>query len=305
MSVVGRELLTADQVRNPPKAQPPFGPVYKVVRSTLAVVLLVATWLKGWSPSEARVPGVWNLAGSSFLAGLQLAVAAWLLSGLAETWSRRAAVLLMAVFALVAGWRFLEGKGDCGCFGAVRVPPALTFAFDLGSLVALLWLGRVRIPIQDADGRLRSPSGARAGFVIGICFASWLLVTARLAVARHKADSIVVLEPSSWNGKPFPVLAYIGEQAGGDLSAGKRTVILFDRRCEACRTYLDRISREWDSPEATITRLIDLAPNGDATDGFSPPFAEVPLRPGVLCAADVPLKVSLSNGIVVAVIHPK
>jgi hypothetical protein len=139
---------------------------------------------------------------------------------------------------------------------------------------------------------------------LGAVFVAVALTALRFAGVHGTTERVVVLDPASWRGKPFPMLAYVDARAVGDLATGNRTVILFNGRCEACGTYLARISREKSSSEAAVTRLMDVAPIGRRGRTVSfPPFLEVPLMPGNLYAVDVPLEVSLADGVVVGVRH--
>jgi hypothetical protein len=131
-----------------------------------------------------------KLAEALLIVGTELGVAVWLLSGIAEVWSRRAVMLLLMVFIVAAGQRLLTGNSDCGCFGAVHVPPALTLAFDLTSLAALYLLGRAEAaapnsrPNDDAASGHR-PNQIRAAVALGAFFVMFALTALRLGPAHE------------------------------------------------------------------------------------------------------------------------
>ena len=104
-----------------------------------------------------------------------------------------------------------------------------------------------------------------------------------------------------WQAQPFGNFFLVdGLEARADLSAGRRKVILFNRECDACTTYLSRLAASGapDSQAAPI-RLMDIAGVGPRKSGdFVPPFRETSLRPGVLYVTSVPVEVSLNDGIV-------
>ena len=81
--------------------------------------------------------GGWVIArlSAEVLAGIALLVPAF------TPWSRPAAALLFAAFALINLVAALAGRGDCGCFG-FPVHPLITGALD-AVLAAALWRGRV------------------------------------------------------------------------------------------------------------------------------------------------------------------
>ena len=81
--------------------------------------------------------GGWVIARLSgeLLAGIALLVPAF------TPWSRPAAALLFAIFAIINLVGALAGREDCGCFG-FPVHPLITGAVD-AILAAALWRGRV------------------------------------------------------------------------------------------------------------------------------------------------------------------
>jgi hypothetical protein len=290
---------------------------YTLARVTLAVVLLVA------ATSKAMVLGVPGNAPASavlrLLAVLELCVewfmAAWLLSGVAPVWARRAAMSLLLLFVAVIAWRLAAGERDCHCFGALRVPPMVTLAFDLITLAALYGFGRGALeprPQRDPD------AGATAGqpfLSLRLSFAvmAATVVPTSVVVAERKLPALgaafgraVPLDPQSWPGRRLPLLEYVESRDRADLITGEHTLIFVSRDCDTCKRYLAKRAEALasDPGAAGAVRLIDLASVTEPGD-LSTPFAQVHLNRPVALLAAVPLEVTLQNGIVAAVRHPE
>jgi hypothetical protein len=308
MNTPGTEIIEVDQARSAAARELLIGFADKVLRYTLGLVLLGAVGLKVLLLIRAPDPNAVRLSEARLSLGTELGVALWLLSGVAEVWSRRAVMLLLIVFMVAAAKRLLEGHSDCGCFGAVRVPPAITLAFDLTSVVALISLERSkgrRVPERRA--RFETLGWMSLAVAMSVLLVVIVLPAVRFAPTFGAPKSVVVLDPSSWAGKPFPMLKYIQGESGDDLAKGKFTVILFNHTCAPCRQYLTRISRGTPAVEATTIRLMDLAPAAPVAQELASlsPLREAPLKPGFLFSVDVPLEVSLDEGVVTCVRHPE
>src|SRR5437762_3369993 len=118
--------------------QPPRT-AYAVITTLFALLLLVAAGLKADAAlTEGQGPFQKELAA----AAAEAAIAVWLLSGVGRVWARRAAVVLLLAFVTLAGRRLVRGDADCGCFGRVRIHPALTLGVDLAALSSIWLLGR-------------------------------------------------------------------------------------------------------------------------------------------------------------------
>jgi len=73
---------------------------------------------------------------------VELAVGAWLVTGLWPRTARLVVGLLFGCFAAVSAFKAAAGHGSCGCFGEVRVSPWVTFTLDAAVVLAVLTFAR-------------------------------------------------------------------------------------------------------------------------------------------------------------------
>lgn len=291
---------------------------YTLLSSAFAIVLLVAAGLKAQAliaESSARPsPESWTDTARWAAIAAECLVATWLLSGIWKVWARRASLVLLTVLVSAAGWHLYRGDADCGCFGRVAVPPAWTTGLDSIALVSLWWFGRARRTGAPAEG---GPSGrrvrlaARVGIVAVLApcalIATVFAADARLASAPA-GQRIVVLDPQSWPGHPFPLMEFVDATARADLATARCTVVLYSRHCPKCREYLARVD-QGASPlgEPPPTFTVDLAPaaaRGEEQDVLRLRLRRLSLRGDLTLVADVPLEVMLRNGVVERVTRP-
>ncbi len=91
-----------------------------------ALVLLVASGLKVeqfFSQQPIHSATQWRRSLDLAPALMESLLAAWLLSGINARGARRAAIVFLAVFLLVALFHVLAGDQDCRCFGSLAVHP--------------------------------------------------------------------------------------------------------------------------------------------------------------------------------------
>ena len=291
---------------------------YTLAQGILSVVLLIAVALKA---TVLEAPG--NRPSQLVLRTLVILelltewfIAAWLMSGVAKLWSRRAAMLLLLLFVAVTSWRQAGGDPDCHCFGALRVPPLVTLSYDLITLFAFYSLGRAAVaqhPRVAKDGETTSSHSLRPLRVSFAVIVSILLPMSAFVAERRLFGSraafayIIPVDPQGWRGRQFPLLELVDRSERTNLTQGIRTVVLFRHDCETCTQYLAR--RAADAPPMrrstnADTRLIDVASTA-RSDGFSPPFPEARLRHPVVCLSRLPLEVVLKDGIVQSVKWPE
>jgi hypothetical protein len=298
-------------------ASPPGGTAYALASGLFAGLLLVAAGLK--ADLAFNDPIVRSRTGEfarHLLAALtEAGVAAWLLSGVAPAWARRAAIALLSVFVAVSGWHLLRGDVDCGCFGRVRVHPAWTVAIDAAALASVWFFGHgIFAPAVPAGVR---PYGSRPrGVRIFLAVLAGLGVpalTVLFAADPFKPQSetdgaidAVILDPRGWDGKPFPLL---GELAPSDpnVAKGKWVVILVNHACHKCEEYLAHADfealRQADGPGA-LPRSLGLIefrlPEGEEGVKVPGPVPVAPLRlrKGPPYLIDGPYEVYLNDGMV-------
>jgi hypothetical protein len=211
----------------------------------------------------------------------ELLLAALLLSGL---WPARTRKIAIGGFALAAAFAVGEGaagRHSCGCFGSVRVSPWVTAAFDLCAVAALVWCK----PKDPAAESVVPNSLARAAFAFGIVGAGvstaavWeihrpVFVTADLAATSSAdpfgaPDSLVVLEPSGWAGKPFALTKHL--DGGPQLANGRWIVLLVHHDCDHCIAAVPQYEAAMPLNGQTKLAIIEMPPYaGPGEEGFAP-----------------------------------
>jgi len=230
---------------------------FGTVRVALAGLLLVASVLKSeqlWSSS------LQPFASPTFaLILFEFAFAAWLLTGWLPRFTWWLAAACFAAFALVAGAKTLSGQRDCGCFGAVHLPPILALAIDLVALVAL---GLCRSSIVGPNSM--RPHFAGLVLLVGLPAVAQRWVSnesqlvqvapgVRVSAGVGIVDSIV--DPSQWTpGMPFALLPYI--DVGEELGAGDWTVVLMRPGCASCEALAQQLA----STPSPSTVTVSVAP---------------------------------------------
>jgi hypothetical protein len=128
------------------------------------------------------------------------------------------------------------------------------------------------------------------------------IVTVAQAGAARELRPVVIVDPAASQGQWFSLLDYVGDAERADLATGRRTVVLINRRCQTCTDYLNDLARRHDAgTRSDAVQVIDVSAEGEAPGAFEWPFRQVTLRRGVLYAVNVPLEVSLDNGVVKSV----
>jgi hypothetical protein len=169
----------------------------------------------------------------------------WLLPRL----SRPLALLMLAVFFPVLVGDMLLGASNCGCFGAVEVPPALTLVLDAGLFFGILLLG----------GKAKSLAMSRtlpvwpvlAAFVwvffsFGLGFGYDVLVKpkepapAQADAAEPSLPPYYLPDYSSWIGRRWSEidLAAFVKGAPDDLANGLQYLVFYRKDCEHCHELL-------------------------------------------------------------------
>ncbi len=193
--------------------------VGRVFPRLLALLLLVAAVAKAWPTS--RTSG--RLLAE---ASVEIALAAWLLSGVRRAWALGMALLLFIGFAAVSLAKIYQASRSCGCFGPVAVPPIYTFLMDIGIIASLAF---VIAPLKTNE-RFTPKQ-----FSISLSIAA--IGLAALFFARHKSApnvtpaSPTITQTSSSPEPPDAVAAAVSPTQWladlGPQHAGKTLRILF------------------------------------------------------------------------------
>ena len=221
---------------------------YDAVRIVLAIVLLAAAGLKAHQLATEPVVGSGLLHSRPLLIAaveFELFFGLWLLAGIRPAQTRFAALCCFTLFAGVALWKALSGEALCGCFGRVPVNPWYTFALDTFFVVALFYsrpsLGRV--PAETSVRiRIRTAGVVVVWLAVGIpATIAMGSISAMTLVASGELvgnGSLVVLEPETWVGKPFPLLRHI--DIGQLLAKGNWIVVLYHHDCSKCQKAIPK-----------------------------------------------------------------
>lgn len=237
-----------------------------LARYFCAVILIVAAALKSYQ--LISWPSTGWIFGWLALAGFELFLSSWLLSGAFQTICRRVALATFAAFGCYVFYLSVTGAQSCGCFGQARISPWFTLSLDVIA-VTLLWIWR---PANSLSPQFRLVSAA--ALPLAICAVSLVLAVtfqldATLADGADAGGSVVILEPETWVGRQFPLAEFI--DIGDSLLAGSWTVLLYHHDCAKC---LQAIS-DHTSPSKKIAP--DESEPRLATIEF-PPFAVSPFR---------------------------
>jgi len=112
-----------------------------LLRVLTPLLLMTAAGLKLLGLSGSPFPSEGWL-GHSWLqvtiAEWELLLGVWLLCSRMITLSWLAALVTFTGFAFVSAYRWINAAPDCGCFGAVAVPPLWTLLVDCIVLIALI-----------------------------------------------------------------------------------------------------------------------------------------------------------------------
>ena len=276
---------------------------YDAVSWVFACALLVAAALKALALySNPGSPSGWSAAVRILEAAVEWTLAIWILSGYAKAWARRAVLTSLAVFALVAGFRWFNGHEDCGCFGKLTVHPRWTFGFDALALILLLTLGKLR---AAGSGTSHTISRTALGIAIAIVVpALTILLTGPWANGASDSMPVVVLEPLKWRGQVFPLLNSLQSPAP-DLASGRWTVVLVDQNCHRCRDYVAATDFGSIAEAGRNVVLIDLATEVSSERIlFRVSIPVIRMKPKAAYVFDGPFLVSTSNGIVESVVKP-
>lgn len=272
---------------------------FSLVRSLLAVLLIVAAYLK----SDNLLAGSTTSWPEFGLVMFELCLAAVMLSSAPASVAWWLGTGCFTAFAIVAGYKTLAGYESCGCFGAVSTPPWIALIIDVLVLIALCAtrrstavneVGRSQAALLSWIPSLQTV-GMACVLLIGLK-SSWIIA------ADHGERSI---DPRQWQNARLPLLDSI--DIGQQLSKGEWLIVFHRSGCESCEQLIEKINLEhlihFKSAHAPIV-LVEIA-NSNVPDLNS--HSSVAANYGVLKGLrygwiPTPLLVALHDGFVVEVI---
>jgi len=249
---------------------PRFG--FAQFRFVIATILLLAAGLKAYQLATAPLPP--TAQGSFFTPLLELLSGRYLLMAvvvgellfalilivdLCRAWAWLFSLLGFSVFVLISMVKGIAGESDCQCWGTFAVNPYITMSFDL-VVVALLVVFRERItwafPSVDRK-KLVAVLIAWLVLVGPVLFAMLSLKQQPHATLGTEFVSVdgrvtVMLEPTMWGGKRFPLWDYVDDESRAMLEKGEWNIVIGRKQCEECKQLVEKLETQTAIPIAVL-----------------------------------------------------
>lgn len=291
----------------------PIGNRY--VELVLALVLLAAAILKThqlFSNPAATFPGtVHSKAVLICLIESELLLAIWLLIGGLDRSRLICTATCLCIFAAVATYEALHSARSCGCFGNVKVSPIITATFDISAVIAL-WLtraalSRVERPTETPPSRRRITIGASLALLgtVALWTANFVhhhpIGNRQLAIGNDQPQ-LIVLTPTDWLHKPFPLFDDIDNSA--PMRHGRWLILLYHHDCDSCVQAIPNYQR-LTTADPTQPRIAFIAMPPAASPAQDPVanssrYLHLLLKPTHEWFASTPVVAALSDGQVIA-----
>jgi hypothetical protein len=253
--------------------------LYEVVSRFLGLVLLLAGALKVQASTTGLVPETdfWSSRWFLIITSLaEMVFGTWLIVGILPWLSWW---LAMAIFGSFLGdnlTKALAGDVSCGCFGQFEVHPWVTFGFDLLAIFLLLIGTPVARPYSSGNYlRARLIMFASMCVIVGAgSFGIYHHFEPRPLTAEGSVDdeaAVIVLQPESWVGQRFPLLAHI--DIGSQLDRGNWILMFYRQNCPECKKAIARY----------VALAYELA---NRVDGMKVALVEVPTEQATLPAVN-------------------
>lgn len=241
-----------------------------LVRLLLAGLLLVTASLKVLSPAESATMAVaYNIPPllTAMVVQVELALGALLLFG---CWPKRvllAAAVMFALFGAFSTYRGFAGYESCGCFGSFQVNPWITTTLD-GVLLLLSAWAAWKSPAKCHHELKRFYRAGSVYAAMGLLAAVGMIVSAPSSLADAAfadANGLIVLEPETWIGKPFPLTSHLSPEV--PLHEGRWTILIHHHDCPHCQEAVPQYERLAVTENDRRIALVE-----------TPPYDEMPLR---------------------------
>jgi Methylamine utilisation protein MauE len=276
-----------------------FGRVaYQFTRFVVSFVLMASAILKLHEISSgARAPPLWL----TVLAPGEIFLGVWLASGVYAKHARLVSFVCFTMFAVAALVKFQQGHSSCGCFGAIRVHPLLTYLFDVTAAAALACFSPSFTQQKPRVGFLMIPAATCAAIVLATVFSGTVVHYA----VRATSDEVHVLEPTEWLGRRFALLESI--DIGPSISDGHWIVVLVQQGCPHCREAIPRYEElaEWHSQNRDATRiaLVEIPPFSGQPPGVAGKCVWGRLDDTQSWFVSTPTEITLHDGLVTSVMQ--
>jgi len=276
------------------------------VESLLALILLAAAALKTnqfLSGSQSSISIFINhKAAFAALIQSELLLALWLFVGGLPRLRFICAVACFALFAATSCYEAIHSMPTCGCFGNIKVPPALTAALDAAAVLALCLTRNTHI---DQPSPRRLILAISAAVLLSAALWSVEVRGPRLQVLDASAGEVVVIEPTDWLNKPFTLLDDL--PGSTPLRTGRWMLLMYHDDCDDCREAI----AFYRAAHGSVYRLALLAlPPLTAPVTDLPDELRLTLNPNQNWFATTPVVFALDNARVIAAaagpaaIHP-
>jgi hypothetical protein len=232
----------------------------------------------------------------------------WLLIGGLNRSRFIASLGCFTLFACIAFYEATHAIPSCGCFGNVKVPPLATGSFDLLAITGL-WFTRPfwNSTIDHALSRWRVLLGLTLALLLSAgLWSAYVVRFQRYDVAlaaNDTAGTLVVLEPSNWVNKPFPLVDEIDNW--NQLRSGRWLVIFYHFDCDSCLKAIPQYqafaASELAGKAGIRVAFIAMPPASAGADPVraSSEYQHLALRPDHDWFATTPVAVALENGRVI------
>lgn len=231
----------------------------------LPIVLLIAAWTKSATPTFGlALTG--DVIAAKFLTGMVVVVEASLAILLVlRCWPKATsgtAMVLFALFAIIAFSQVVSGQASCGCFGNYGISPIWMLVFDLFAVVSLVVC--FQAGVGGIGGFQAPPWVALVGCVVVATAGVFNIASVSVSelddqnkVSIESLDGIVVLTPEKWIGQRLLIRDFLVGPEPDCLSAGQCTLVLYSHDCEDCQRLIDTLAGD-DSTQSLV--LMELPP---------------------------------------------
>jgi uncharacterized membrane protein YphA (DoxX/SURF4 family) len=228
-----------------------------ILRFMVATILLIAAGLKAHqlatTPllSEGLLHNRWF---NIFVVEFELFFGIWLIFGLLPKLTWLVTIGLFSIFSVVSFYKAISGEISCGCWGNVTVNPWITMTSDL-MITGLLMIFLPKKHFFHKKMFRRELTGLRQKSKIVAVVGIWSVITVPIMLAilsvrfvtlteeLHLSgnEKSVLLEPSKWVGKEFPLLQFLEGTDIDKILTNNQNVVLFRFDCEECKQVIEKI----------------------------------------------------------------
>ncbi|MDR2171773.1 MAG: hypothetical protein LBP59_16640 [Planctomycetaceae bacterium] len=278
------------------------------VRFFVALILLVAAGLKAHQLATTPSLGDGLLHArwfNIFVVEFELFFGIWLIFGLLPKLSWLASVGLFSMLSVISFYKAaILKETSCGCFGATEINPWFTTVLDL-MIVLILVVFRPKEIIFKLQNFFMELGNFKRFRLVIIFVLTWFLVTVPITFILVSAkfetftsnsvlnghEKSIVIEPSQWIGKDFPLSQFLEDTVVDKVVKGEQNIVLFNFDCEECKRVVENIHNK----SSYIFIAIPSEKNNKVLFDL-PEYSMLPDK--YQWWADTPIIIVLENGIV-------